>query len=135
MLLHVCMSLSVNIRPVPMNFFGGVSAISTRDFQRINGYSNSFWGWGGEDDQLYQRILFNNLTVTRAFAGQPSLVHRARYKTLSHKKAEPNPDRMKLLQKGSLLFQTDGLANLQYQRLHLQLKPLYTHLFVDIQQQ
>jgi hypothetical protein len=34
--------------------------------------------------------------VTRIFDDQPSLVHRARYKTLSHKKAEPNPDRKKI---------------------------------------
>jgi hypothetical protein len=122
-------------RPVARNFFGGVSAISTHDFQQINGYSNLFWGWGGlgEDDQLYERILFNNLTVTRAFDDQPSLVHRARYKTLSHKKAEPNPDRKKILQEGSVRFKTDGLSNLQYRRLDLQFKPFYTHILVDIQ--
>ena len=22
----------------------------------VNGYSNQFWGWGGEDDNLYTRI-------------------------------------------------------------------------------
>ncbi|EFX75268.1 hypothetical protein DAPPUDRAFT_56278, partial [Daphnia pulex] len=42
-----------NYRPVPRYIFGGVSAISTHDFQQINGYSNLFLGWGGEDDQFY----------------------------------------------------------------------------------
>ena len=35
------------------------------DFQQINGYSNIFWGGGGEDDQFYNRIRAENLTVTK----------------------------------------------------------------------
>ena len=28
--------------------FGAVSSISPTIFERVNGYSNEFWGWGGE---------------------------------------------------------------------------------------
>ena len=38
------------------DIFGGVSAMSTKDFKKVNGYSNKFWGWGGEDDDMRQRI-------------------------------------------------------------------------------
>ena len=37
-------------------YFGGVSAMSTNDFKKVNGFSNKFWGWGGEDDDMRQRI-------------------------------------------------------------------------------
>ena len=38
------------------DIFGGVSAMSTKDFKKVNGYSNKYWGWGGEDDDMRQRI-------------------------------------------------------------------------------
>jgi len=37
--------------------FGGIEAFSTEHFQLINGFSNQFFGWGGEDDNLYDRCL------------------------------------------------------------------------------
>ena len=49
--------------PTPRSHFGGVTTLSTHDFLQINGYANSFWGWGGEDDQLYQRVRAENFTV------------------------------------------------------------------------
>jgi hypothetical protein len=112
-----------------------VTALSTNDFLRVNGFSNSFWGWGGEDDQLYQRVKLQNLNVTRAFdeQQQPPLIHLARYKTLSHKKATPNPDRMQVIRAGPGRFKTDGLVDLRYKRLDFQFKPLYTAVLVDIQ--
>ena len=37
------------------DYFGGIVAFNKEMFQRINGYPNDFWGWGGEDDELYKR--------------------------------------------------------------------------------
>jgi hypothetical protein len=31
---------------------GGVLAINTQDYVRVNGFSNSYWAWGGEDDDM-----------------------------------------------------------------------------------
>ena len=36
--------------------FGGIEAFSTEHFQLVNGFSNQFFGWGGEDDNLYDRL-------------------------------------------------------------------------------
>ena len=46
-------------------YFGGVSAISVKQFRQVNGFSNQFWGWGGEDDNFYIRVKKNNLQLTR----------------------------------------------------------------------
>lgn len=34
---------------------GGVFAIRSDHFFRVNGYSNLYWGWGGEDDDMGYR--------------------------------------------------------------------------------
>ena len=45
--------------------FGGVSALSPAHLQQLNGFSNQYWGWGGEDDDMSKRIKASNLTITR----------------------------------------------------------------------
>ena len=36
-------------------YFGGIVSFSLSDMKRINGYPNTFWGWGGEDDEMQKR--------------------------------------------------------------------------------
>ena len=36
--------------------FGGVSAMRVDHFVKTNGFSNRYWGWGGEDDDIYKRL-------------------------------------------------------------------------------
>lgn len=50
--------------PYP-NIFGGVQAFTKKDYILTNGYSNQYWGWGGEDDSLYNRITASGLLLTR----------------------------------------------------------------------
>lgn len=38
-------------------YFGGVTIFPTDVFQIINGYSNEYWGWGFEDDDLFKRCV------------------------------------------------------------------------------
>ena len=46
-------------------YFGGVAAMSVKHFKLVNGFSNQFWGWGGEDDDMAKRLKINNLNVSR----------------------------------------------------------------------
>ena len=50
-------------------------------FRKINGFANSFYGWGGEDDDLHHRIEEQNFTVYRSPA------NIARFYMLKHNKA------------------------------------------------
>ena len=42
-------------------FMGGLILFNGELFEKFNGYPNNFWGWGGEDDSLLNRILNNNI--------------------------------------------------------------------------
>ena len=37
-------------------FVGGIMSMTPKQLKKTNGYPNDFWGWGGEDDALYNRI-------------------------------------------------------------------------------
>lgn len=37
--------------------FGGVTAMTKEQYEAVNGFSNSFFGWGGEDDDFYNRFV------------------------------------------------------------------------------
>lgn len=51
------------------SYFGGITAFNAFEFEKINGYPNNFWGWGGEDDELYKRIIDNNIIIKKANKG------------------------------------------------------------------
>jgi hypothetical protein len=44
-------------------YFGGVTLFPIEDFQKVNGYSNNYWGWGFEDTDLLRRCVVNNVSL------------------------------------------------------------------------
>lgn len=62
------------------NYFGGVTALSKEQFENINGFANSFYGWGGEDDDLYHRVEEKGYKIVR----YPGNI--GRYSMLKHDK-------------------------------------------------
>ncbi|XP_019880353.2 beta-1,4-N-acetylgalactosaminyltransferase bre-4 [Aethina tumida] len=125
---HMSVAVDVfNYRlPYPA-IFGGVSAISTKHFKLLNGFSNSFWGWGGEDDDMSNRIRYHHLFISR----YPLTI--ARYTMLTHKKDKPSPNRYDVLKQGQTRFDKDGLNSLKYNVVQAKEKLLYTWILVSIE--
>ena len=46
-------------------YFGGVTLFPSEMFERINGYSNEYWGWGFEDDDLLYRCKANRIPLDK----------------------------------------------------------------------
>ncbi len=55
------------------NYIGGITTLSGAQFVAVNGFPNNFWGWGGEDDELRERLqaagLFPPARPPAALAG------------------------------------------------------------------
>ena len=48
-------------------YFGGVTIFPVDEFRRMNGYSNRYWGWGFEDDDLLLRCVRNGCETDLGF--------------------------------------------------------------------
>lgn len=48
-------------------YFGGVVLFTKDQVEKTNGYSNEYWDWGQEDDDLFWRCYFENLTNQEIF--------------------------------------------------------------------
>ncbi|KRZ68285.1 Beta-1,4-N-acetylgalactosaminyltransferase bre-4 [Trichinella papuae] len=109
--------------------FGGVSALTAAQFEMINGFSNNFWGWGGEDDDMYSRVLLGRFSVHR----HPGKY--ARYKMIKHQQESmnnANACRFNLLKFTNMLWRRSGLSNLNYRLLNISVNRLYTKMTVDL---
>ena len=109
--------------------FGGVVSLSKEHFLAINGFSNSYWGWGGEDDDIYQRIDIRSMTISR-----PDMA-TGRFKMIKHERDahnELNLHRVEILQRTSSTMAEDGINSLRYTINKIEKDTLYTWITVDI---
>ena len=62
------------------DYFGGVTMFTKEDFKTINGFSNDYWGWGFEDDDLLIRCLQSNLELDNEINGNDSVTEFETFK-------------------------------------------------------
>ncbi|XP_060626788.2 beta-1,4-galactosyltransferase 4 [Anolis sagrei] len=110
-------------------YFGGVTALTREQFSKVNGFSNNYWGWGGEDDDLRIRVEMQKMKVIRP---SPRV---AKYTMIFHTRDrgnEANGQRMNLLRQVSRVWKMDGLNSCSYNLLAMEYNPLYTNITVDL---
>lgn len=109
--------------PFP-EYFGGVTGMSREDFYNINGYPNNFWGWGGEDNCLYNSIRRAGLEIVQ----RPH-----RYYSLPHDRLNRlGIDLIKLEKSREERESTNGLVGLEYGILRRNRIQQGTHIVVEI---
>ena len=102
-------------------YFGGVTLFDKHSFIKVNGYSNNYWGWGAEDDDIMFRCVSKGVRTTRK---------NGKYRSLSHERQilqdlySENLRKFFELKNGGIdteatskKIQSDGLTTLDYKVL------------------
>ncbi|XP_075545242.1 beta-1,4-N-acetylgalactosaminyltransferase bre-4-like isoform X1 [Dermacentor variabilis] len=113
-------------KPFYETIFGGACALRSDHMEKVNGFSNVFWGWGGEDDDMSIRLRFSGLNIVR------NNCTVGRYTALRHGTQRANPKRMRLIRRSFFRIYKDGLNTLKYRVIDIVFKKLFTHIKVDL---
>ena len=117
--------------------------MSPDTFVTIGGFSNSFWGWGGEDDDLYCRVIRNNISIVRYLdLGEENVTNCslrrppgriARFRMLKHDLVQQNPELRELneMSKDNKL-ENDGVDSLQYDLKKIEEFSLFTKIKINL---
>jgi predicted glycosyltransferase involved in capsule biosynthesis len=107
--------------PYP-EYFSGHVLMTRKHYELINGYPNTFWGWGGEDDELRRRVMDK--------IGEYAIVEK-RYKSLSHtRKIDEKLRRQNVERLKADIDYTDGLSSIKFVLLTVSKFKNITHLKV-----
>ncbi|XP_034038155.1 beta-1,4-galactosyltransferase 1-like [Thalassophryne amazonica] len=108
---------------------GGIIAMSKEQFQKINGFSNNYFGWGGEDDDLYKRIVGKGMSISRPSSEEGKCRMIQHNRDLQN---QPNPNRFHYLARARQDMDKDGINSLSYTVINVDRNELYTNITIDV---
>ena len=110
--------------------FGGITQLPGDKFEHINGYPNQYWGWGGEDDDMWSRTFeYGKYKLSRPDG------HIAHWKMVKHsteKENKVNPQRFSLLGSWARMRSTHGIKQLEYSITEREMYNTFEKITVDI---
>nr|XP_039252793.1 beta-1,4-galactosyltransferase 4-like isoform X1 [Styela clava] len=109
--------------------FGGISMFTEKQFTSVNGFSNLYWGWGSEDDDLLLR------TWKKGYRVYDDSSRSCSFQMMQHDRERRNEKNIlrRLLIKHALDRQNnEGLNSLRYSVLSNNKTSIYTNITVDI---
>ena len=95
----------------------------------INGFSNRFYGWGGEEDDIFARFTKKKISFTRPSMGI------GRYDIAWHKIPIVNRNAWTLVdetRKGLVKMEQDGLSTLKFNLIGITEERFFTHIKVNV---
>jgi beta-1,4-galactosyltransferase 1 len=107
-------------------YVGGVTAFDEESFMKINGFSNEYFSWGAEDDDLFNRCKAAGIKINRRHNMYASLSHERQINQDLYSK------NLSLLNTWKDRITTDGLNSLKYKILETDKLELYTKILVEI---
>ncbi|XP_037318274.1 beta-1,4-galactosyltransferase 1 [Pungitius pungitius] len=127
---HLSVSMDKFGFRLPYNqYFGGVSSMSKEQYLKINGFPNNYWGWGGEDDDIFNRLSSRGMSISRP-SGEVGKCRMIRHDR--DKQNEPNPQRFDRIAHTRDTMLKDGINSLSYNVVKTERLDLFTKITVDV---
>jgi hypothetical protein len=114
-------------------------------YKSVNGFSNLYWGWGGEDDDLALRLIERRMCVVRPnyetaiYAGKKRIIYSINSDTFSftalpHPRGQRNNARFGLLTWATVRLATDGYKQIDplTRIVNIRKTSTVTHLKLDV---
>ncbi|KAL7573711.1 hypothetical protein ACA910_007751 [Epithemia clementina (nom. ined.)] len=108
-------------------YFGGIVSFSKSDYKRINGYPNTFWGWGGEDDEMQKRLERLGIQFEAPTSGtirdleEMTLTEKLNF--LRENKEWKCMVKWEALEEHETTWKVNGMSNLNYKVLKTEIIP------------
>uniref|UniRef100_A0A8B9IG55 Beta-1,4-galactosyltransferase n=1 Tax=Anser cygnoides TaxID=8845 RepID=A0A8B9IG55_ANSCY len=100
------------------SFFGGVSALTPEHYMKMNGFPNTYWGSGGENDDIATRTQ-----VDISCKHHLCSLSNCSYSSFFRPASRHNTGKT---------WKDDGMNSLEFKLLSRTKHPLYTNITVDI---
>lgn len=111
-------------------FFGGVVGMTKEHYELVNGFSNMFRGWGGEDDHMYNSFIQKGVVPDRRMGNRFENFIHPRLDVLGKDKNDPDYlHNLRLCT--SLRNFEEGLSTAQYKVVSSNQFPECIHLKID----
>ncbi|XP_013391391.1 beta-1,4-galactosyltransferase 1 [Lingula anatina] len=118
-----------------VNYTGGVIGVTSDTFKKINGFPNHLIRWGGDDDDLFQRSVSQNVPIQHANK------HLGMYRVLNHTRlpGSENKEGYPMVVFASQLYKhygpwDSGLITLNYTRLATEYRQTHTWIKYNVDQ-
>ena len=97
----------------------------------MNGWSNSYYGWGGEDDDFYLRFKLAKKTLSRPSDSV------GRFELAYHNESQQHNDKrwmlMNIAKNRGVQRQVSGLDNLKFNLIDIRTERFFVNITVDVQ--
>lgn len=101
------------------NFVGGIISFDKSTYEKINGYPNTFWGWGGEDDALGNRLVATNTELILPLSDSYQIVEM-KHTSVADNKTYTNINKKENILRDLKNWKNDGINSINYDIVKIQ---------------
>ncbi|KAK3609941.1 hypothetical protein CHS0354_011770 [Potamilus streckersoni] len=112
------------------DLYGGVIGFTPDQFRKVNGFSNLYFGWGEEDNDLTIRVKHAGLKYVRSskdVGGYLGFKH-------DHDETNPEGSAFSLIRNAKARVAVEGVDTIRFRRYAVEYRELYTWVLIGVDQ-